>query len=574
MSNPLFGLPGVEPLANSVNSGSIANGSIDEVDLDASVNASLDLADTSLQPADRTALLAHLANAPYFVSTAGSDTLGTGSSLAPFATIQKALDTIGDATSAADVKKPQSVVIHPGVYDEDLTLPRGRILTLVSVGTVILGNGLGSNWTSTNARSVSVTYDTADVFGSDIKPTLNFGILNGSDATSTFIAESGCFIVSGDLNIAGNGQTHTLNCHSVKITGTITKTATGLTNFQAYRSYFVGAVNMGTATILERAYDCQFDALVTVDGYNALIDCELKAGMTVATNYNTVPPSGFFHTTFTGIFTGTGTAGIKLDDASNYFFVANGASLAGGATKTIVSSLLAANISDLNVFKTISVSGQNNVVADNATDTLTLAAGSHISITTNDTTDTITIATSDVQAHDATLDDIIQKYSSPYAGGAASFAFSENTSNGTNTATITAPDSLSGNIVVTLPSTTGKLAAITEVNDYTAQQNFVASSITSTSNSIAWNLSTAQTAKHTATEDTTLANPTNMKDGGTYILRWTQHASSPKTLAFGSAYKWPGGVAPTVTATNGAVDIFTFVSDGTNMYGTSVLALA
>ena len=45
-------------------------------------------------------------------------------------------------------------------------------------------------------------------------------------------------------------------------------------------------------------------------------------------------------------------------------------------------------------FKTIAVSGQNSVVADGATDTLTLAAGSNVTITTNDSTDTITIASS------------------------------------------------------------------------------------------------------------------------------------------------------------------------------------
>ncbi len=45
-------------------------------------------------------------------------------------------------------------------------------------------------------------------------------------------------------------------------------------------------------------------------------------------------------------------------------------------------------------FKTISVSGQSDVVADTAADTLTLAAGSNITLTTNASTDTITIAAS------------------------------------------------------------------------------------------------------------------------------------------------------------------------------------
>ena len=43
-------------------------------------------------------------------------------------------------------------------------------------------------------------------------------------------------------------------------------------------------------------------------------------------------------------------------------------------------------------FKTISVAGQSNVVADSATDTLTLTAGPGVSITTDGTTDTITIS--------------------------------------------------------------------------------------------------------------------------------------------------------------------------------------
>ena len=45
-------------------------------------------------------------------------------------------------------------------------------------------------------------------------------------------------------------------------------------------------------------------------------------------------------------------------------------------------------------FKTIAVSGQDNVVADGATDTLTFAAGSNMTITTNASGDTITFAAS------------------------------------------------------------------------------------------------------------------------------------------------------------------------------------
>jgi|TARA_R100000479_G_scaffold115084_3_gene58362 hypothetical protein len=48
----------------------------------------------------------------------------------------------------------------------------------------------------------------------------------------------------------------------------------------------------------------------------------------------------------------------------------------------------------VNTFQTIAVSGQTSVVADSSTDTLTLAEGAGIDITTNASTDTVTIANS------------------------------------------------------------------------------------------------------------------------------------------------------------------------------------
>lgn len=55
-------------------------------------------------------------------------------------------------------------------------------------------------------------------------------------------------------------------------------------------------------------------------------------------------------------------------------------------------TLTGQNTGDQNIFGTISVSGQSNVVADSTNDTLTLVAGSGITITTNASTDAITFA--------------------------------------------------------------------------------------------------------------------------------------------------------------------------------------
>lgn len=55
------------------------------------------------------------------------------------------------------------------------------------------------------------------------------------------------------------------------------------------------------------------------------------------------------------------------------------------------SNLSGTNTGDQSLFSTIAVSGQSNVVADAASDTLTLVAGTNVTITTNAATDTITI---------------------------------------------------------------------------------------------------------------------------------------------------------------------------------------
>lgn len=64
------------------------------------------------------------------------------------------------------------------------------------------------------------------------------------------------------------------------------------------------------------------------------------------------------------------------------------------------------NTGDQLVFKTISVSGQSDIVADTATDTLTIVSGTNITITTDATTDSITFNASGSGVSDADYGDI------------------------------------------------------------------------------------------------------------------------------------------------------------------------
>lgn len=85
---------------------------------------------------------------------------------------------------------------------------------------------------------------------------------------------------------------------------------------------------------------------------------------------------------------------------------------------------------------------------------------------------------------------------------------------------------------------------------------------------IAWNASLGQVATFTfVSSSRTMGTPTNLKNGAFYALKVVQ-ASTPNTLTWSSAFKWQNGSAPTLSTGSGAIDIFTFESDGTNLYET------
>lgn len=66
----------------------------------------------------------------------------------------------------------------------------------------------------------------------------------------------------------------------------------------------------------------------------------------------------------------------------------------------------------------------------------------------------------------------------------------------------------------------------------------------------------------------TLDNPSNLQDGQTVVIIVRQDATGGRSLAFGSAYNWPGGTTPTLSAGANAVDVISCVCDGTNLYCT------
>lgn len=111
------------------------------------------------------------------------------------------------------------------------------------------------------------------------------------------------------------------------------------------------------------------------------------------------------------------------------------------------------------------------------------------------------------------------------------------------------------------------------VGQFTAQQNFPAATLTDGA-TISWNLNSQQVASLTLGGNRTLSNPTNLVNGGTYALIVKQDATGNRTLSYGTAFKWMGGITPALSSTANATDILVFISDGTYLYGVANLGFA
>jgi hypothetical protein len=56
----------------------------------------------------------------------------------------------------------------------------------------------------------------------------------------------------------------------------------------------------------------------------------------------------------------------------------------------------------------------------------------------------------------------------------------------------------------------------------------------------------------------TLANPTNLTAGQSGVIVITQDGTGSRTLAYGNAWKFPGGTAPTLTTAANSVDVIAY----------------
>ena len=99
-------------------------------------------------------------------------------------------------------------------------------------------------------------------------------------------------------------------------------------------------------------------------------------------------------------------------------------------------------------------------------------------------------------------------------------------------------------------------------------ESVVAIGTVTSSSTLSLTNGTVQTATLTASTACTFTMPTATA-GKSFILLLKQAASTGNGTATFTGVKWNVAGTPTMTATAGKMDIFTFVADGTNWYGST-----
>lgn len=259
--------------------------------------------------------------------------------------------------------------------DEGVTLTSltsGQLLIANSAGTVFENKSLSGDATLTNTGALTVANDA-----------ITYAKMQNVSAASRLLGRGDAG--SGDVQEITLGTGLAMSGTTVSVSGSFTPTAHASSH-----------VTGGTDKI--RDATASQDGLMTSAYAGKLDGIEANADVTDAGNVGSSINGATAKTTPVD----ADTMPILDSAASNVLKKVTWANIKA-TLKTYFDTLYPSgsgtssgtNTGDQNLFSTIAVAGQSNVVADTTTDTLTLAAGSNITITTNAGTDTVTIAATD-----------------------------------------------------------------------------------------------------------------------------------------------------------------------------------
>lgn len=259
-----------------------------------------------------------------------------------------------------------------------------------------------------------------------------FSALNISNQSSYYDLSADDAINGAAANFAGV----TVMQPSNYVQGNSTAFKTGVEN-NVVLAFLNGGVCMAPSILATTIYDIDGTSAITISGSTTTF-ATIYVTVAIGAQANRVPQVWFdavnaaaqpVANAFIAI-ANLNNNGLRVLDtnASHYLIISPGSDLSANRTLTVTTgdadrtltisgdaTISGTNTGDQNLFSTIAVSGQSNVVADSTGDTLTLVAGSGITITTDAGADSVTISasgggTGDVVGPSSATDNAIARY--------------------------------------------------------------------------------------------------------------------------------------------------------------------
>lgn len=280
-------------------------------------------------------------------------------------TPHSALDFVGDGVTVTDGGSGVATITidgNPAVGE----LPTAQ---LTKTGNISV----------TQTDLTDVVYDTIDVENDDTVLDID------PDLTHIDILETGLYLVGYSMDVSSGANTTTLHVHIRDVGTTPDASIAGTAREYADAEY--GAIAATAFISLDAGSRIEVEAKKTGAATPTIKDPSFYV-MKVQGCQGAVGP------------TGSGSNIIVKDEGTNVTntphdeldFVGSGVTVTdGGSGKATITI---SGTPDQDLFKTIAVSGESDIVADSPTDTLTLVAGSNMTITTDAGTDTVTFAAS------------------------------------------------------------------------------------------------------------------------------------------------------------------------------------